>query len=192
MHWNQTSHSKSVEMDTENVEYRAPILRNLSLIQILSPLKIQGCQNPTFYNHHLKPLPSEWNLRTWTWAETPVPLFKRRRHLLVTRKSYLVMHSYLSHTPNRSLEVKPLWSAKMAAKAKLVAAIETTSFKCCWTSLLSPPFRGSPQQTTEPSSRIAAWGEHHRLSPLKPKEKLIFWTKAIGNFCQPSESFLPI
>ena len=73
----------------------------------------------------------------------------------------------------------------MAAKAKLVAAIETTSFKCCWTSLLSPPFRGSPQQTTEPSSRIAAWGEHHRLSPLKPKEKLIFWTKA-------SAKFLPI
>ena len=51
----------------------------------------------------------------------------------------------------------------MAAKAKLVAAIETTSFKCCWTSLLSPPFRGSPQHTTEPSSRIAAWGEHHGL-----------------------------
>ena len=42
-------------MDTEKVDYRAPILRNLSLIQNLSPLKIQGpkLKNTTLYNHHL-------------------------------------------------------------------------------------------------------------------------------------------
>lgn len=166
-------------MDTENVEYRAPILRNLSLIQNLSPLKIQGCQNPTFPKWMSHPQVNE------TWEPEPElkPLcpYLRGEDIFLwpeNRIYWCILNLPIHQTdPLRSSHFDLLrWLQKQSWSLQLKRhPSNAVELRCCLhRSVGLPNTLQSHLQESPPGVNTMGW-----------KEKLIFWTKA-------SAKFLPI